>query len=142
MITRELLQEVAISVLEDAAFVFPEPAESSGSWPEVAARISFHGEDEGQVALAVDADLAREIAANLLGLDTGDGEAEGMRQAAIAELLNIVAGALVARAFGTRTRTRLWVPGEGVPASEASLQTELCVGASRLRLGVFHSPHA
>lgn len=110
--SRELLEGVLGDVLQDAAFVFGEPAEEPAGWerPVLVASIAFESTQGGALRLAVGPQLASEIAANMLGLEPGDPEAEAQGRAAVGEVLNVIGGAFLTRYFGTQVPSQLGLP--------------------------------
>ncbi len=107
------LGETLARTLEEAAFVFAEPAEDPPPFrgEVLEARIGFRGPEEGELRLVADAGLAASLAANLLGLDEEQGSEARARSAdALGEILNMVVGAWVVRRFGESTTCRLGVP--------------------------------
>jgi hypothetical protein len=108
----ELLVDVLGSVLQDAAYVFAEPAEEPAAWsaPVVAAEIAFASLKGGTLRLTVAPAVASEIAANMLGLDASDAAACEHGRLAVAEVLNVIGGAFVTRYFGTAVPSQLGLP--------------------------------
>jgi len=111
-VTADVLAEVAASVLEDAAFVFTERAPGPTAWSEtaVAAEIGYGGPEEGELVLVTSPPLAAQLAANMLGVELDDPEVAERAADAVREMLNVVAGALMARVFGTSVVCHLEVP--------------------------------
>jgi hypothetical protein len=66
-----LLTEVLGEVLQEAAYVFAEPAEEPAAWtaPVVSAEIAFESLKGGTLRLTAAPAVAAEIAANMLGVD-------------------------------------------------------------------------
>ena len=110
--TAALLEEVLGQVLQEAAFVFAEPADEPEGWPPpvLTAEIAFESVRGGLLRLTVPPRGAVEIAANMLGLEASDPEAEENGRAAVAEILNVIGGAFVTRYFGTQVPTQLGLP--------------------------------
>jgi chemotaxis protein CheY-P-specific phosphatase CheC len=96
------LAEVVARMLEEAAFIFAEPA-TGVSLPEelVTSELSFDGPMSGLLLLAGTPDLAIELAANMLGLEANDAETQQRSEDAIGEMLNIISGALLEGWFGS-----------------------------------------
>ena len=131
-----LLEEVLGQVLQEAAFVFAEPADEPEGWapPVVTAEIAFESVRGGVLRLAVPPRGAVEIAANMLGVDPGDPEAEEHGRAAVAEILNVIGGAFVTRFFGTKVPTQLGLPTTAlVDAPAAAART--CAATLQLESG-------
>jgi hypothetical protein len=110
--TAALLEEVLGQVLQEAAFVFAEPADEPEGWPPpvLTAEIAFESVRGGLLRLTVPPRGAVELAANMLGLEASDPEAEENGRAAVAEILNVIGGAFVTRYFGTQVPTQLGLP--------------------------------
>jgi CheY-specific phosphatase CheX len=115
------LTEVSATVLEEAAFVFTEPASGTLSWSGdiVETKLTFSGDGNGTVMLAAPQSVGLELAANLLGLEPGEEtHIERPAEAALAEILNMIAGPLTARLFGDTAVCRIGVPmAKTVPGS-------------------------
>ena len=111
-LTEELLNEVVVQVLEECAFLSTEPSPDTVVWPDDAAciTVAFSGPQKGQVELHADKNLAMTIAADMLGVDASDPEASRLADGALAELANVVTGALVAKLFGTDCLVELGIP--------------------------------
>ncbi len=107
-----LLTEVLGEVLQDAAYVFAEPADEPAAWsaPVVSAEIAFESLKGGTLRLTTGPGIAAEIAANMLGLDPSDAAAVESGSAALAEVLNVIGGAFVTRYFGTSVPSQLGLP--------------------------------
>jgi len=110
--TPALLEEVLGQVLQEAAFVFAEPSDEPDCWtpPVLIAQIAFESVRGGMLRLTLPPRGAVEIAANMLGVDPGDPEAETQGRAALAEILNVIGGAFVTRFFGTKVPSQLGLP--------------------------------
>lgn len=110
--SESLLREVTVRILEDAAFLLIDPTDDFDGWAEevVEARIAFSGPLVGTVRLVACRRLAVEIAANMLGIDELEPDAQASDGLALGELVNIVAGAMVARLCGTRVACDLGLP--------------------------------
>jgi chemotaxis phosphatase CheX-like protein len=120
-----LLTQVLGEVLQDAAYVFAEPVEGPASWPEpvVSARIAFESVRGGTLRLTAAPGVAAEIAANMLGVDPGDAEAQSHGRAALAEVLNVIGGAFVTRYFGTAVPSQLGLPSAEILAEPPAGRT-------------------
>jgi len=109
----DLLEGMSQSVLQDAAFVFVEPAEEPyPEWTDTVleAAIDYCGPGEGELHLMASSGFARGLAANMLGLEPDDPEVESQGPDALAEMLNTICGAFVAEAFGTDVVCDLGIP--------------------------------
>lgn len=105
--------DVARRILEEAAFVFAEAAEEMddpSSSHAVSVGIDFNGPQSGMIVLAASRPFAIELAANMLGQDPEDPVAVSEADAALAELLNIFAGALAYEVFGSQAVCHLGIP--------------------------------
>lgn len=125
----EALAATAREILEEAAFVFATPARRECAWPAVVveAELDFASPAPGRLWLRCPPELGALLAANLMGIDPDDEEAVAQGDAATGELLNIVAGSLLARVFGTRTIVHLGLPRvrrvpSGGPAPEGAVR--------------------
>ena len=112
-LNREVLAGVTRSVLETAVFLFcdevPVSAEPLGG-EVIEAVIRFEAPTSGQLCLRFPRSLGRDAAANLLGVERDDPDAEEGASAAVAELLNMVCGAALEAWFGAQARWALGVP--------------------------------
>jgi hypothetical protein len=125
--TAEALAQTACEILEDAAFIFATPADSKApdDGPFVIARLPILGDAPAALVLATPLSVGAEIAANLLGLEPGDPEAESKTADAVGEILNMMAGELAAHCeeegggwkFGTPDTA---FPGDAQVLSQAS----------------------
>jgi CheY-specific phosphatase CheX len=111
-VTVETLSEVAAQVLEDVAFVFTEPAQAASPWSggAIEATLAFSGPEQGALFVRASPGLAALFAANMLGIEIDDPEVTERAKDAVGEMLNVVAGSLVARVFGTSALVHLGVP--------------------------------
>jgi hypothetical protein len=97
--------------LEDAAFLLTEVADDSplpGQYRNATA--AFAGPQRSVVRLSASDDLLQQLTADMLGIEADHETALEQSGSALAELTNILAGALVAELFGTATLCRLGVP--------------------------------
>lgn len=125
-LTTELLHRVASQVLEDAAFLLTEIGDAEPPPSEVRnATVAFSGPQRGLVRLSASEDLLRQLTADMLGVEPDDQNAAEQSGSALAELTNILAGALVAELFGTATFCKLGVPELSKP-SKSSLDRAHC----------------
>ncbi len=111
--TPELLARSVGRTLEEAAFVFADAADVAPlpfSGTVVEARLPFWGQETGELRIATDEQLAAELAANLLGEDVEDPAIATRGREALAELANMIVGALVIDLFGDGVPCRLGVP--------------------------------
>jgi CheY-specific phosphatase CheX len=112
--TTNVLRDVAREVLADFAFLLTEPAQAPLAWPAAElvrhAEIDFEGPFCGTLAITATSELAEAIACDMLGLEAGDPEAVAQSASALGELANVVAGAVIARLFGTSSNYKLGLP--------------------------------
>ncbi|MBN2340929.1 MAG: chemotaxis protein CheX [Deltaproteobacteria bacterium] len=119
----EMLTEIVSEVLEEAAFIFTETADETLNWNDdvVESTITYEGQENGKLSLAVDNEMARNFAANLLGIEPDDPAAASRSEEAVSEMLNIVCGIFVERWLGKTNHCRL-----GIPSTKAiSIDEEL-----------------
>jgi hypothetical protein len=110
--TVELLTDILGSVLQDSAFMFVEPSQEPAEWGDrvFSASLTFESERRGTLRLNMPAPVGVELAANMLGTEIDDPEAEENGRAAVSEVLNVIGGSFVTRYFGTRVPTQLGIP--------------------------------
>jgi hypothetical protein len=111
-IAPDRLAELLARTLEEAAFVFTEPADPAPPFdaPVLEARLDFEGPSRGELAMTVTPAFARGLAANLLGLEPGDADIELRAGDALGEIVNMLAGAVVLELFGPAAQSRIGVP--------------------------------
>jgi hypothetical protein len=103
-VTVELLSQVTSQVLEEAAFLFLEPADRPPPFVGelLEGRIRFRGPGgEGELLLATTAEVSESLAANLLGLEPGAEDTAAQARDALGEIVNIIGGALIEQLFGS-----------------------------------------
>ena len=110
--TPELLTDILGTVFQETAFMFVEPAGEPVAWDETvfSATLAFESVQGGTLRLTAAVPVGVELAANMLGCDATDPEAEEHGRAAICELLNVIGGAFVTRFFGTKVPSQLGLP--------------------------------
>ena len=90
----------------------------------IEATLSYAGPEEGELQVWASPAFGARLAANMLGVEVDDAEVLNHSRDAVGEMLNVVAGSLVARVFGTDVLCHLGVPRVAlVPASEPSRST-------------------
>jgi len=126
------LTESAASVLEDAAFLFTEPAEEQldQAGDLVRARIRFSGPASGFLQINTPVEGCTTLAANMLGIDADDDDAFARGKDALGEILNILCGAVLGRAFGGHDITM------GLPALVANDDPSHAPQGSDVRAGL------
>lgn len=114
--TPALLGDLLGRVLAEAAFVAVEPADEPAAWPSplYEAEIHFESIRGGSLRLLAPAACATELAANMLGVDPADPEAESHGRDALAELVNVLGGSLVVQLYGPRAPNQLGFPATRV----------------------------
>ena len=129
-VTVDALSEVAAQVLEDVAFVFTERATAPFAWSGAAieATLSFSGPERGALFVRTSPGLGARFAANMLGTEVDDPEVVERAGDALGEMLNVIAGVLVARVFGASTLVHLGVPRVAVASAE-SVEPSPCAAA-------------
>jgi hypothetical protein len=110
--TPELLTDILGTVFQETAFMFVEPAEEPVTWGAkvFTATLAFESLQGGTLRLTAAVPVGVELAANMLGCDAADPEAEEFGRAAISEVLNVIGGAFVTRYFGTKVPSQLGLP--------------------------------
>jgi hypothetical protein len=134
----EALRRVGEEVLESLAFVLPafeEPAPEGEPAGDAAltGRIAFAGPFDGVLVLRVCGALVPEIAANMLGLDSGRTPPGEQQRDAFAELLNVICGNLLPVLAGEEAVFDVQ-PGEVLPAGAAAVADADPPAAARARL--------
>jgi len=112
---KELLGEIVRSVLEQTAFLFPEPADlydgvSLDGYEMVWASIDYSGDREGEVSLIIPMEMGRELSTNLLGEEIDNNDNKDKAIDATKEILNIITGQLLTRMYGERALFNLSTP--------------------------------
>jgi CheY-specific phosphatase CheX len=111
--TRQILARVVRNVLERFTFMFTDEAdeEAANVWTGeyLHTVITFQGATNGALSLTAPMPLCSGMAANILGLDSGETSPE-MAADALRELANIICGELVVALFGDKAVFDLTVP--------------------------------
>jgi CheY-specific phosphatase CheX len=133
--TPEMLTEVLSSVLEEAAFfmIEPEVVPDRFDGDVFSATIDFEAMRGGQLRLTASRNLARNLAANMLGIDPADPEADAQGRNALGEILNVLGGAFVTRHFGTKIPFQLGLPS--VADEHPVSRRATCAAAVRVDTG-------
>ena len=134
--TPELLTEILGSVLQDSAFMFVEPTDEPPEWGErvFTATLAFESVKGGTLRLTMAWPVGVELAANMLGTDVSDPEAEENGRAAVSEILNVIGGAWVTRYFGTKVPSQLGLP-KALLASKPATGPCTCAALVRSETG-------
>jgi CheY-specific phosphatase CheX len=103
---REELGAVTSHVLEQMAFMFPEPADLLdgmilGDFELIIVDVSFGGEREGMTSLVVPMEFCRELSENMLGEEVDEANSEEACFDAAKEIVNIITGQLLTRLYGS-----------------------------------------
>ena len=100
----DTLRTTVHAVFEAAAFALVDGPDPAAPWCAgddlLTAHVRFEGPFTGIVSLSMPAALARELAANMLGLEPEDTEAGARGRDCVGELLNMVCGNLLPRLAG------------------------------------------
>jgi CheY-specific phosphatase CheX len=102
-ISQEIIANVASHTLEEVAFIFSEASKQPIPWRDGAllmSTLSFSGSRSGWVMIATSEKLACHMAANLLGIEPSDSEAQMLGRDALGEVLNIIGGVLLGELDG------------------------------------------
>lgn len=106
------LYELVSGILEEAAFIFTDPAQEIESRSEdaISVLLPFTGDSAGSLVLTTGANICTEIAANLLGIEPDDPLALTKATEAQGEILNIIAGKLLVELLGNHTNYTIGIP--------------------------------
>ncbi|MCD6392549.1 MAG: chemotaxis protein CheX [Planctomycetes bacterium] len=98
-ITNDLLIEALTEALETTAFMMALPPEEEMPSPTqgVLVRIDFNGPVSGTVELWTGSEFSQMIAANIMGIEPDDEEAQTKSIDAVKELVNIIGGVLLTK---------------------------------------------
>jgi len=100
----EIVSEVFCDVIEKMAFMFGENVAATdlpmSSQRYFLAQMSFDGEREGVLCMAVPVEMCIEVAANVLGVDPDDDFAQDESCDALKEVLNVTCGNLLTALAG------------------------------------------
>ena len=120
-ITRSPLLEAATSTVESLALLLPEPTPSEGQLSAPLARrvrVRFAGPLRGAVEVRATDDVARAVAANMLGVDAADDPR--LVQDALGEVANVICGNLLPELAGRAAVFHLGAPAPVTPAESAA----------------------
>jgi hypothetical protein len=130
--THEQLGATTSQVFADTAFLLTEP---TAQWelflPDaVHASIGFESDGHGRLVLSLPSELARQLAADMLGVEPEDEAAEASAVNAVAEVANVLAGVLMVELFGADGEWQLGLPKIESTAPQglgckAALQTDM-----------------
>jgi CheY-specific phosphatase CheX len=106
------LTTIFSEVLANLAFMFTEEEQvdlsPADAWLETV--ISYEGPTRGTLRFRCTTDFSILLAANLLGIDSHDEEADAKARDAVKEFMNIVCGQLVTAVHGTEDIFNLTIP--------------------------------
>ncbi len=106
--------DVFCEVIEQIAFMFADPAEPRDLAVQgrsfMQASMSFTGQMQGEVAIAVPTDACSEIAANVLGMEADDPFVTERSADALKELLNVTCGHILTGLAGEKPVFDLSIP--------------------------------
>ncbi len=108
----DILADTTLTILQDAAFVFAEQTYDPLVWEDdvIETELEFSGDLQGRLMLAVPRPIGVEIAANMLGVEPDDPDVENQLGPAACEMLNMVAGSLVAAWSGEESVCQIGIP--------------------------------
>jgi len=120
---KDITLRTVMEVLEQTAFVFPEPADmidgvSFDDLKFIMVTLGFTGDKQGRVKMILATDFCAELAANLLGEELDETLPEENNYDSAKEMLNIISGQLLTRIFGDEALFSLSAPDVEPIASE------------------------
>jgi CheY-specific phosphatase CheX len=111
-IYQQILFDTARRILQEAAFAFiDQPAggyKPGGAF--MACSVAFNGPFHGAMALAAGESLAATLAANMLGVDESDPDADQKKMDALGEILNMICGNVLPEIAGARAEFAITAP--------------------------------
>ncbi len=111
------VETVFAEVLENLAFMFADPSEKEALDDEnsefIQTSILFTGHKEGKLKIIVPVNVAKELAGNILGIDTDDEIVEADYTDALDELMNVVCGNVLTELYGIEPIFNLSIPQAG-----------------------------
>ncbi len=106
------LASIFSDILTDLAFMFTDDQEADlapgDTWLETV--IGYAGSQCGTLRLRCTRDFSIRLAANLLGIDANDDDAQTKASDAVKEFMNVVCGHLVTTLHGTEEAFNLTIP--------------------------------
>lgn len=132
---KETVYQVAEDVFEKLAFLFSfreEEREPMDYASAVVASVTFTGQFEGRLAMAVSEDVLPELAANMLGVEEETSREE--QQDALKELINVVCGNLLPELAGRKKLFNVNAPQILSPEQSAALADDAPAAAAKLSL--------
>jgi CheY-specific phosphatase CheX len=110
---RQTLDEVLPDVMGKLTFMFVEPAGKYDLTPPtecMSASMTFSGERNGNLTLAVASEVCGEIAANVLGVETDENLTDAEKLDALRETLNVLCGNVLTAVCGESAVFDLSIP--------------------------------
>ncbi len=110
--TKPDLGNIVLDVLGDLAFMVTDDAQPELAVGTVwmAAEVTYFGETSGTLRCWCTRDFAARLAANLLGIEADEGEAQIGAEDAVREFMNVLCGQLVTTWHGTAGVFNLSIP--------------------------------
>lgn len=111
----DIISNTITAMLEEAAFVFSDPINSKEVDKErkenlFGFKIEFSNYASGIIAVFAEKEVATIIAANMLGCEEDDEEAEENAESALKEFTNILTGNIITSVYGTEPVIDLSLP--------------------------------
>lgn len=124
----KVISEEITAMLEEAAFVFSDPVEEEVVKEDIREnllgyKINYSNYASGSISVYAERSVAKVIAANMLGCEEDDLEAEKNAESALQEFTNILTGNVITAVFGTKPIIDLSLPLKSV-YEEKSDKTE------------------
>jgi CheY-specific phosphatase CheX len=137
--TSATLTTIFSEVLANLAFMFTdeEQVESSPTETWLETVISYQGPTRGTLRFRCTTDFSVLLAANLLGIDAQDEEADAKAADAVKEFMNIVCGQLVTALHGSENVFNLTIPETTAMPEAPDLQADDGVDSSTVSVDGF-----
>ena len=121
------LATIAVDILGDMAFMVTDdvPSEVPPGTVWMQAEVGYSGPRAGHIMCWCTREFGASLAANLLGIDVSDSEAEVGAEDALRELMNVLCGQLATAWYGTEAVFDLTIP-----TVAECIELPECVGAS------------
>lgn len=103
----DAMNETVSNILEQTAFVFPEPVDMTAGisfedFENILVTLDFSGDKTGKIKMIIPVEFCAELSANLLGEDIGDVDPEENNFDSAKELLNIISGQLLVNLYSDK----------------------------------------
>jgi hypothetical protein len=110
--TRHSLAAVVTDVLGDLAFMVSdgEPAEMPHGAVWLQCEVSYEGPVHGTLCCWCTRDFAIQLAANLLGIEVDEGDAQAAAEDAVREFMNVLCGQLLTAWYGKQAVFAVTIP--------------------------------